>query len=109
MEMSRGRDPENVLICNELQLQNQSLIIIHKNKTPLSATCILSRSPVTHSTTPSLDKPNCTDYVDFGKFQDSIGQFSSSGKDSNYSVVKLKVFRKDDNKKFRLVQNLTMG
>ena len=29
--------------------------------------------------------------------------------DSNYLDVKLKVFRKDDKKEFRLVQNLTMG
>ena len=29
--------------------------------------------------------------------------------DSNYLDVKLKVFKKDDNKEFRLVQNLTMG
>ena len=102
------RTRKNVFIFNEMQLQNQSLTIIHKNKTLLSATCILSHSPVAHSTT-SLDKPSCTDYVDFGKFQDSIGQYAWSGKDSNYSVVKLKVFRKDDNKEFRLVQNLTMG
>ena len=29
--------------------------------------------------------------------------------DSNYLDEKLKVFKKDDNKEFRLVQNLTMG
>ena len=32
-----------------------------------------------------------------------------SKNDSNYLDVKLKVFRKDDKKGFRLVQNLTMG
>ena len=32
-----------------------------------------------------------------------------SKNDSNYLDVKLKVFRKDDKKEFRLVQNLTMG
>ena len=57
----------------------------------------------------SLDKLTCTDYVEFGKCQDSFGQFSWSKNDSNYLDVKLKVFRKDDKKKFRLVQNLTMG
>ena len=34
---------------------------------------------------------------------------SWSKNDSNYLDVKLKVFEKDDNKEFRLVQNLTMG
>ena len=60
------------------------------------------------NTTASLDKLTCTDYVDFGKCQDRFGQFSGSKNDSNYLDVKLKVFRKDDKKEFRLVQNLTM-
>ena len=47
--------------------------------------------------------------MDFGKCQDRFGQFSWSKNDSNYLDVKLKVFRKDDKKEFRLVQNLTMG
>ena len=47
--------------------------------------------------------------MDFGKFQDIFGQSSWSKNDSNYLDVKLKVFRKDDKKKFRLVQNLTKG
>ena len=59
--------------------------------------------------TASLDKLTCTDYVNFGKFQDRFGQFSWSKNDSNYLDVKLKVFRKDDNKEFRLVWNLIMG
>ena len=57
----------------------------------------------------SLDKLTCTDYVDFGKCQDRFGQFSWSKNDSNHLDVKLKVFKKDDNKEFRLVQNLTVG
>ena len=63
-------------------------------------------------TTTSLDKLTCTDYVDFSKCQDSqdrSGRFFWSKNDSNYLDVKLKVFKKDDNKEFRLVQNLTMG
>ena len=47
--------------------------------------------------------------MDFGNCQDRLGQFSWSKNDSNYLDVKLKVFKKDDNKEFRLVQNLTMG
>ena len=62
-----------------------------------------------YNTTASLDKLTCTDYVDFGKVQDRFGRFSCSKNDSNYLDVKLKVFKKDDNKQFRLVQNLTMG
>ena len=62
-----------------------------------------------YNTTASLDKLTCTDYVDLGKCQDRFGRFSWSKNDSNYFDVKLKVFRKDDKKEFRLVQNLTMG
>ena len=62
-----------------------------------------------YNTTASLDKLTSTDYVDFGKCQDRFGRFSWSKNDSNYLDVKLKVFRKDDKKKLRLVQNLTMG
>ena len=92
-----------------MQLQNLSLTSIHKNKSLLSVTSILSRSPMAYNTTDSLDKLTGTDYVDFGKGQDTIRQFSWSKNDSNYLDVKLKVFKKDDNNEFRLVQNLTMG
>ena len=47
--------------------------------------------------------------MDFGKCQDRFGQFSWSKIDPNYLDVKLKVFKKGDNKEFRMVQNLTMG
>ena len=62
-----------------------------------------------YNTTVSLVKPTCTDYVDFGNCQDRLGLFCWSKIDSNYLEVKLKVFKKDDNKEFRLVQNHTMG
>ena len=62
-----------------------------------------------YNTTASLDKLTCTDYVDFGKCQHRFGQFFWSKNDSNYLDVKLEVFRKDDKKEFRLVQNLTRG
>ena len=62
-----------------------------------------------YNTTSSLDKLTCTDYVDFRKFQDRFGRFSLSKNDSKYLDIKLKVFEKDDNKEFQLVQNLTMG
>ena len=47
--------------------------------------------------------------LDFRKCQHRFGQLSWSKNDSNYLDVKLKVFRKDDKKEYRLVQNLTMG
>ena len=61
------------------------------------------------NTTASLDKLTCTVYVDSGKCQDRFGRFSWSKNDSKYLDVKFEVFRKDDKKEFRLVQNLTMG
>ena len=62
-----------------------------------------------YNTTASLDKLTCTDYVDFDRCEDRFGQLFWSKNDSNYLDVKLNVFRKDDKKEFRLVQNLTMG
>ena len=107
--MSNDNDQKHANIGNEKQLQNHSLTFIHKIKSLLSATSILSRSTMAYNTTASLDKLTCTDYVDFGKCQNRFGQFSWSINDSNYLDVKLKVFEKNDNKEFRLVQNLTMG
>ena len=99
----------NACISNDMQLQNHSLPFFHKNKSLLSATSLLSRSPMAYNTTASLDKLTCTEFVDFGKCQDKFGRFSWSKNDFNYLNVKLKLFKKDDNKEFRLVQNFTMG
>ena len=63
-----------------------------------------------YNTTASLDKLNCTDYLDFGKNSDRFGCFSWTKNDSNYMDIKLKVFKRDDkNAKLRLRQNLPMG
>ena len=96
-------------IIKEMQLQNHSLTFFLKNKSLLSATSILSRSPIAYNTTVALDKLTCTDCVDFDKCQDRFGNLFWSKKDFNYLVVKLKVLRKDDKKEFRLFQILTMG
>ena len=96
-------------ISKDIKLQTQSFTFIHKNKSLLSATSILSRSPMAYNTTASLDNLTCTDYVDLGKCQDRFGQFAWSKNDSNYLDVKLKVFKRHDKKEFRLVQNFTMG
>ena len=96
------RTKKAAYISNGMQLE----IILQIN---FSATRVVSRSPIAYNTTASLDKLTSIDHVDFGKRQDRFGQFSWSKNDSNYLDVKLKVFRKDDKKEFRLVQNLTMG
>ena len=62
-----------------------------------------------YNTTATLEKLAWTDYVDFGKCQDRFGRSSSSKNSFDYLDLKLKVFEKDENKEFRLAQNLTMG
>ena len=62
-----------------------------------------------YDTTTTLDKLACLDYVDFGKCQDRFGQFFWSTNSFDYLDVKLKVFKRDENKQFRLAQNLTLG
>ena len=47
--------------------------------------------------------------MDFDKLQDKFGRFSWSKYDSKYLDVKLTVSKKDHNKEFWLVQNLTKG
>ena len=59
--------------------------------------------------TATLEKLAGTDYVGFGKGQDRFGRNSWSKNSFDYLDVTLKVFKKDENKEFRLVQNLTMG
>ena len=94
-----------VTYCSQIIVQ----LSILKISSLLSATSILSRSPIAYNTTASLEKLTCTDCVDFGTSQDRFERFSWTKNDSNYLDVKLKVFRKDDKKEFRLVQNVTMG
>ena len=64
---------------------------------------------MTYSTTTTLDKLACTNYKDFGKYQDRFGRISWSKFSFDYLDVKLKVFKRDKNKQFQLAQNLTMG
>ena len=67
------------------------------------------KSEIAYNTTANLDKLACTDCVDFGKCQDIFGRAFWSKKSFDYMDVKLKVFKKDENKQFRLAQNLTKG
>ena len=85
-----------------------STFIVRKYSLP-TATSVLSLSPMAYSTTASSDMLPCNDYVDFGKSPERFRQFYWSKNASTYLDVKLKVFKKDSNKDFRLVQNLTMG
>ena len=62
-----------------------------------------------YNTITTLDKLACTDYVDFGKCQDRFRRISWSKNSFDYLDVKLKVFKRDENKQFRVAQNLTMG
>ena len=57
----------------------------------------------------TLDKLACTNCVDFGECHDRFGLNSWSKISFDYLDVKLKVFQKDENKQFRLAENLTMG
>ena len=87
----------------------KSFFDVHSQKRSiLSATSILSCSPMAYNTTASLEQLACADFVDFGKCREIWTIFWSKS-DSIHLDVKLRVFRKDDNKELRLVQNLTMG
>ena len=86
---------KDAYISNEKQLQIVQLSFSKINSL-LSATSILSFSPMAYNTTETLDKLTCTDYVDFGKSQDRFCRFSSSKNDSNYLDITLKVFKRDN-------------
>ena len=79
-----------------MKLQNLSLAFVHKNNSLFSATNIPCCSPMAYNTTATLDKLTCTDYVDFGKCQESFGQFFWTKNASNYLDIKLKVFKRED-------------
>ena len=51
----------------------------------------------------------CINYVDFAKAQDRFGRISWSKNSFDYLDVKLKVLKRDENKQFRLAQNLELG
>ena len=53
-----------------------------------------------------MDKLACADSLEFGICQERFGRISWSKNSFDYLDVKLKVFKKDENKKFRLAQNL---
>ena len=96
MEMSRENDQKtknqhlwknhmtmtkkDAYISNKLQLQNLSLTFIHKSKSLLSATSILSCLSMAYNTPDSLDRLTCIDAVEYAKCQDTFEQISWSKK-----------------------------
>ena len=62
-----------------------------------------------YNTTATLHKLPCTDYMDFGKFQDKFGPISWSKSFFDYLDEKFRVFKKDEDKEFRLAQKLSMA
>ena len=64
---------------------------------------------MTYNTTASLDKLNCTNSVDFGKNHERVACIPWSKNDYHFLDVKLKVFKRDENRDLRLVQIVTMG
>ena len=61
-----------------------------------------------HNTNASIDKLYSTDYVKLGSCRDRFEWFFWSDEtDAYYLDMKLKVFKKEDNKDFRLNQNIT--
>ena len=68
-----------------------------------------SESEMAHNSTATLDKLARTDIVDFGKCQDRDGRIFWSKNSFDYLNVKLKLFKRDENKQFRLAQKLTKG
>ena len=71
----------------------------------------MSKSQRHTNTTASPDKLTCTDFTDFGQCAqtDLVVFFSWSKIISNYLDVKFEEFKKDDNREFGLVQNVTIG
>ena len=84
-------------------LQNKVFLLL------LTSSNNKTESEMAYNTTTTLDKLACTNYVDFGKCQDRFGRISWSKNCFDYLDVKLKVLKKNENKQFRLTQNLTRG
>ena len=94
-----------------MQDQNHFLTLLLENNSLFSAASVLSQRPnlLIYNTTASLDKLICSDYVNFGKCQDSCSRFTCSQIDSNFLDVNVREFKRDENRDLRLIQNLTMG
>ena len=96
-------------ISNEKQLQNLSVTFIQKKQiTTFSYQhSISSTHGLQHYC--FLGQANLHRLCGLWHCQDRFGQISWSKNDFNNLDVKLKVFKKDDNKEVRLVQNPTTG
>ena len=73
--MSRDNDQKEAYRSNSFQLLSHCSSFIVKSCSFLSATSVLSLSPMAHNTTATQDKLTFTEYVDFGKCQNRFGDF----------------------------------
>ena len=105
MELSRDNDQKKRIKATVFCSKNVYIFSIVGNSSFLEATIVLSHSPKVYNATAPLDKLTCTNYKDFVKCQDRVGRFSWSKNDSNHLVVKLKLFKRDENKDFLKSRN----
>ena len=57
----------------------------------------------------TLDKPLCTDFVDFGKHHDRFGRFSWTKNKKNYLEIHFKVFKRDIANAIKRYQCVSLG
>ena len=57
----------------------------------------------------TLDKSLCTDFADFGNYQDSLGRFSWTKNENHYLEIHLEVFKKDIANEFKQYQCVSLG
>ena len=76
--MEKSRDLEEMYESNIFQLHNLSLTFIVKNFSLLSATTVISQSPLIDNTTASSNKLACTAHVNFVKRRDRFRIYSWS-------------------------------
>ena len=88
---------------------NSSLTFNVKIFSLLSTSRRLFHSSLTYNTTAPSDKKICTEYVDSRKRENGFGQVFWSENDTNYLGFELELFKTDNNRDFRLVQNLKLG
>ena len=110
LELSRDNDQKEAYKSNSFWVLNLSLSIIVKNYSLPPAASVLPLSAMAQNTFAFLHKLICTNFVDFRKSEDKFGRFSLSKKDSNYlNLNQHQVLKRDRNRDFRRVPNLTMG
>ena len=78
----------------------------------LSLSPLLAQIEMNYNATAAVDKLTCTDFVDFGKYEDRFGRISWSKVENygrEYLQIQLKVFRKDESGEYKKHQQLNMS